>query len=145
MVLYLNDIRTRNTPYSVDEIDEKNDFIKKGRDQMSFHPITKQETNLNYDPVLRRWKAYSCVPRHLTKMVKMFGDPSKAEHDSTGKMISGTWNLASNQVSFRSGKPINRENVQKHAFFGFKKQGDIKPLPSDEASSNVHPVTEQTT
>lgn len=80
---------------------------------MAFYPVDEQETNLNYDPVLKRWKAYSCVPIHMSKLQKKAGDPVKVDVDDTGKMIAGTWHLTERQVSIISAvmKPQMNRNT----------------------------------
>lgn len=66
------------------------------------YPMDEQETNLNYDPVKKQWRAYSCYPYHMTKLEKQAGTPYWAEHDKNGNMIAGKWVLSRGQVSILS-------------------------------------------
>lgn len=63
------------------------------------YSMDEHETNLNYDPVKKQWRAYSCYPYHMTRLEKQAGPAYWAEYDEHGRMIAGKWFLSRGQVA----------------------------------------------
>lgn len=76
------------------------------------YPMDEHETNLNYDPVKKQWRAYSCYPYHMAKLEKQAGPAYWAEYDQTGRMIAGKWLLSRGQVSILAKQVMTEKRKQ---------------------------------
>lgn len=83
----------------------------------------EKETTCVYDYVADEWLVYSCVPKHITKLRKVAGEPFWKEETTgtTGKtlLIAGKWKLTGKQIRFAlaertpAQKEAAKRNVQK--------------------------------
>ncbi|SDJ61308.1 hypothetical protein [Paenibacillus naphthalenovorans] len=68
------------------------------------HPNEEKETTCIYDYTSKEWIVYTCVPRHITKLMKSCGEPFWKEEEENSKgesrIVSGKWKLQSSQVRF---------------------------------------------
>ncbi|MBY0088440.1 hypothetical protein [Brevibacillus brevis] len=79
----------------------------------------EKETTCVYEYVTDTWTVYSCVPRHMTKLRKVAGEPYWKEEESTEngppRTIAGKWKLKSNQIRFALGATRNMTDEQRQA------------------------------
>jgi hypothetical protein len=62
----------------------------------------EMETTCNYDHVTKLWTVYTCVPTHITKLLKIADPYWKEEGDGKHgpRIIAGKWHLKKSQVRF---------------------------------------------
>lgn len=76
------------------------------------YQMNEQETNFNYDPIKKQWRAYSCYPYHMTRLEKQAGMPYWAEHDANGNMVAGKWILSRGQISILAQQVMTEKRKQ---------------------------------
>ncbi|MCL6457657.1 MAG: hypothetical protein K6T85_06590 [Gorillibacterium sp.] len=66
----------------------------------------EKETTCVYDYVDDEWIVYSCVPRHMTKLKKVAGEPywTELEEGEGGvkRIVAAKWKMKGNQIRFFS-------------------------------------------
>ncbi|GIP38593.1 hypothetical protein J31TS4_18730 [Paenibacillus sp. J31TS4] len=66
----------------------------------------EKETTCVFDYEAGAWTIYSCVPTHMTKLLKVAGEPfwKEEEPGANGepRMVAGKWKLGPKQVRFAS-------------------------------------------
>jgi hypothetical protein len=79
----------------------------------------EKETVCVYDYLDDVWEVYSCVPRHMTKLKKIAGEPYWKEEapsvNGSKRLIAGKWKLKGNQVRFALGSTRTFTEEQKQA------------------------------
>ncbi|WP_312118279.1 hypothetical protein [Brevibacillus reuszeri] len=79
----------------------------------------EKETTCVYEYVTDTWTVYSCVPRHMTKLRKVAGEPFWKEElpvdNGLPRMIAGKWKLKSNQIRFALGSTRSMTDEQRQA------------------------------
>lgn len=70
---------------------------------MSLYSVKEQETVLTYDNETKKWSAYSCVPKHIRKLVEITGKENVTviENDDEGKPLAVKCTLEEKQVSMK--------------------------------------------
>ncbi|UHA74424.1 hypothetical protein [Paenibacillus sp. 481] len=63
------------------------------------YPRDEQETTCVYDPVTDKWIVYSSLKRHITRLLKVGGEPVTKEVED-GRIVAGTWEIGPKQVRF---------------------------------------------
>lgn len=70
------------------------------------YSLEEQETTALFNPADGKWEVYSCVRKHMTKLLKIAGEPYWKEEEprSTGELriIAGKWKLSEKQLRFVS-------------------------------------------
>lgn len=68
------------------------------------YPRDEQETTSVYDPVDNKWTVYSSVRRHITRLLKIGGEPIWKEEELGAKgeirIVAAKWVLEGKQVIF---------------------------------------------
>jgi len=77
-------------------------------------PNEEKETTCVYDFVEDSWTVYSCVPRHITKLRKVAGEPFWTDKDGE-RITAAKWKLKGNQVRFALGAARNITEEQRQA------------------------------
>ncbi|MED1792829.1 hypothetical protein P4V54_09110 [Brevibacillus nitrificans] len=79
----------------------------------------EKETTCVYNFAEDVWMVYSCVPRHMTKLRKVAGEPywkEEAEVEAGApRLIAGKWKLKSNQIRFALGTGRRMTDEQRQA------------------------------
>lgn len=72
----------------------------------------EQETTCVYDYASEKWTVYSCVRKHITKLLRRFGEPEwkEEEPDKYGspRIIAARWKVPGNTVRFVSNPAQNQ-------------------------------------
>lgn len=80
------------------------------------YPNEEKETSCVFDYTTKEWDVYTCVPRHITKMLKSCGEPYWTEEEINSKgeqrIIAAKWKLASSQVRFYGPYVAKEEDEQ---------------------------------
>lgn len=65
--------------------------------------MKEQETVLTYDNETKEWNAYSCVPKHIRKLVEIVGEENVTviESDDDGKPLAVKCTLQEKNVSIK--------------------------------------------
>jgi hypothetical protein len=61
----------------------------------------EKETTCVNDYIDDEWNVYSCVPKHITKLIRTFGEPYWTESQN-GRIVAAKWKGEGNQVRFAS-------------------------------------------
>ena len=73
----------------------------------------EQETTCVYDYSLDKWAVYSTVRKHITKLLRRFGEPiwKEEEPDKHGnpRIIAAKWTVGGNAVRFASNRAQNAD------------------------------------
>lgn len=68
------------------------------------HPSDEQETTLVFDPVDGKWLVYSCYRKHITKLLKVAGEPYWKEEEigknGNPRITAGKWKVNEKQIRF---------------------------------------------
>lgn len=68
------------------------------------YPLDEQETTATFDPIDGQWTVYSCIRKHITKLLKIAGEPYWKEEESANngdmRIIAGKWKLSEKQLKF---------------------------------------------
>lgn len=75
----------------------------------------EKETTCIYDFIDDCWNVYSCVPRHITKLLKVAGEPYWTEKGKGGRLTAAKWRVQGNQVRFFSPATIGATEAQRAA------------------------------
>jgi hypothetical protein len=59
----------------------------------------EMETTCVYDYQENSWIVYSCVQKHITKLLRIAGEPYWSEKDGE-RLIAGNWKLVGTNVRF---------------------------------------------
>ncbi|PEU21330.1 hypothetical protein CN526_26985 [Bacillus wiedmannii] len=70
---------------------------------MSLYSTKEQETVLTFDNETKEWSAYSCVPKHIRKLVEIVGEENVTviESDDEGKPLAVKCTLQEKNVSMK--------------------------------------------
>ncbi|KZE04166.1 hypothetical protein B4117_4336 [Bacillus mycoides] len=70
---------------------------------MNVYSTKEQETVLTYDNETKEWSAYSCVPKHIRKIVEIVGEENVTviESDSDGNSLAVKCTLQEKNVSMK--------------------------------------------
>ncbi|OXB99472.1 MULTISPECIES: hypothetical protein [Bacillus] len=70
---------------------------------MSLYSTKEQETVLTYDNDTKEWSAYSCVPKHIRKLVALVGEENVTviERDDEDKPLAVKCTLQEKNVSMK--------------------------------------------
>ncbi|MCU4813981.1 hypothetical protein FC679_15125 [Bacillus cereus] len=70
---------------------------------MSLYSTKEQETVLTYDNETKEWNAYSCVPKHIRKLVALVGEENVTviESDDEDKPLAVKCTLQEKNVSMK--------------------------------------------
>lgn len=70
---------------------------------MSVYSTKEQETVLTYDNETKEWSAYSCVPKHIRKLVALVGEENVTviESDDEDKPLAVKCTLQEKNVSMK--------------------------------------------
>ncbi|PFS24343.1 hypothetical protein COK65_30745 [Bacillus thuringiensis] len=70
---------------------------------MSLYSVKEQETVLTYDNETKEWSAYSCVPKHIRKLVALVGEENVTiiESDNNGNSLAVRCTLQEKNVSMK--------------------------------------------
>ncbi|EJR82846.1 hypothetical protein IK7_02120 [Bacillus cereus VD156] len=70
---------------------------------MSLYSTKEQETVLTYDNETKEWSAYSCVPKHIRKLVALVGEENVTviESDDEDKPLAVKCTLQEKNVSMK--------------------------------------------
>ncbi|PFD95715.1 hypothetical protein COE15_19570 [Bacillus cereus] len=70
---------------------------------MIAYSTKEQETVLNFDNETKEWSAYSCVPKHIRKLVELVGEENVTviESDDDGKPLAVKCTLQEKNVSMK--------------------------------------------
>ncbi|MED2615465.1 hypothetical protein COF41_25805 [Bacillus toyonensis] len=70
---------------------------------MSLYSTKEQETVLTFDNETKEWSAYSCVPKHIRKLVEIVGEENVTviESDSDGNSLAVKCMLQEKNVSMK--------------------------------------------
>jgi len=77
------------------------------------YPTNEQETTCVYDYATNKWTIYSCVRKHITKLLRRFGEPEwkEEEPDKHGnqRIIAAKWTVGGNAVRFSANRAQNED------------------------------------
>lgn len=68
----------------------------------------EKETTCVYDYIDNNWIVYSCVPKHIRKCTKTFGDPYWVETEN-GQVVAAKWRVNGNQIRFATETKLTDE------------------------------------
>lgn len=70
---------------------------------MSLYSVKEQETVLTYDNETKEWSAYSCVPKHIRKLIEIVGEENVTviESDNDGNSLAVKCTLQEKNVSIK--------------------------------------------
>ncbi|HDR3899174.1 TPA: hypothetical protein QCO88_001679 [Bacillus cereus] len=70
---------------------------------MSVYSTKEQETVLTFDNETKEWSAYSCVPKHIRKLVALVGEENVTviESDGDGNSVAVKCTLQEKNVSMK--------------------------------------------
>ncbi|PRT35317.1 hypothetical protein [Bacillus wiedmannii] len=70
---------------------------------MSLYSTKEQETVLTFDNETKEWSAYSCVPKHIRKLVEIVGmeNVTVIESDNDGNLLAMKCTLQEKNVSMK--------------------------------------------
>ncbi|PGA34022.1 hypothetical protein [Bacillus wiedmannii] len=70
---------------------------------MNLYSTKEQETVLTFDNETKEWNAYSCVPKHIRKLVEIVGEENVTviESDNEGKPQAVKCTLQEKNVSMK--------------------------------------------
>ncbi|AWC29110.1 MULTISPECIES: hypothetical protein [Bacillus cereus group] len=84
---------------------------------MSLYSTKEQETVLTFDNETKEWNAYSCVPKHIRKLVGIIGEENVTviESDDDGKPLAVRCTLGEKQVSMKRLRQYSEDQKRKMA------------------------------
>ncbi|MGH1326169.1 hypothetical protein [Bacillus pretiosus] len=83
---------------------------------MSLYSVKEQETVLTFDNETKEWSAYSCVPKHIRKLVEIVGEENVTVIESDdGKLIAVKCTLEEKQVSMKKVRQYSEEQKREMA------------------------------
>ncbi|WIL49602.1 hypothetical protein QP042_13595 [Bacillus bombysepticus] len=83
---------------------------------MSLYSVKEQETVLTFDNETKEWSAYSCVPKHIRKLVALAGEENVTVIESDdGKPIAVKCTLEEKQVSMKKLRQYSEDQKRKMA------------------------------
>ncbi|PFF33237.1 hypothetical protein CN335_21485 [Bacillus thuringiensis] len=86
---------------------------------MSVYSTKEQETVLTFDNETKEWSAYSCVPKHIRKLVEIVGEENvtviESENGNEGKPLAVRCTLEEKQVSMKKLRQYSEDQKRKMA------------------------------
>ncbi|MEI4802013.1 hypothetical protein WAZ07_11875 [Bacillus sp. FJAT-51639] len=84
---------------------------------MTAYSTKEQETVLVFDNVVKEWSAYSCVPKHIGKLVDLVGEENVTfiESDDDGKPLAVKCTLQEKNVSMKRLRTYSEDQKRKMA------------------------------
>ncbi|PHD57710.1 hypothetical protein [Bacillus wiedmannii] len=84
---------------------------------MSLYSTKEQETVLTFDNEKKEWSAYSCVPKHIRKLVALVGEENVIviENDEEGKPLAVKCTLEEKQVSMKKVRQYSEDQKRRMA------------------------------
>ncbi|MCZ6943744.1 hypothetical protein EJ131_25180 [Bacillus mycoides] len=84
---------------------------------MNVYSMKEQETVLTYDNETKEWNAYSCVPKHIRKLVEIVGEEhvTVIESDCEGKPLAAKCTLEEKQVSMKKVRQYSEDQKREMA------------------------------
>ncbi|EOQ07801.1 hypothetical protein [Bacillus cereus] len=84
---------------------------------MSLYSTKEQETVLTYDNETKEWSAYSCVPKHIRKLLEIAGEENVTviESDNDDKPLAVKCTLEEKQVSMRKLRQYSEDQKRRMA------------------------------
>ncbi|PFN86394.1 hypothetical protein COJ67_16735 [Bacillus thuringiensis] len=86
---------------------------------MSLYSTKEQETVLTFDNETKEWIAYSCVPKHIRKLVEIVGEENvtviESENGNENKPLAVRCTLEEKQVSMRKLRQYSEDQKRKMA------------------------------
>ncbi|TEA80561.1 hypothetical protein [Bacillus thuringiensis] len=83
---------------------------------MSLYSTKEQETVLTFDNETKEWSAYSCVPKHIRKLVEIVGEENVIVIDSDdGNILAVRCTLEEKQVSMKKLRQYGEDQKRKMA------------------------------
>lgn len=84
---------------------------------MTAYSTKEQETVLAYDNETKEWSAYSCVPKHIRKLVALVGEENVTfiESDDEGKPLAVRCTLDEKQVSMKKVRQYSEGQKRENA------------------------------
>ncbi|GBF78276.1 hypothetical protein PA598K_06894 [Paenibacillus sp. 598K] len=77
------------------------------------HPNEEKETTCVFDYMTDEWNVYSCVPRHINRLMKI-ASPYWTEKDGE-RITAAKWKLKASQVNFSVIRQSNMSYEQREA------------------------------
>ncbi|HDR5276244.1 TPA: hypothetical protein QCS28_003479 [Bacillus thuringiensis] len=86
---------------------------------MVVYSIKEQETVLTFDNETKEWSAYSCVPKHIRKLLEIVGEENvtviESENGNENKPLAVRCTLEEKQVSMRKLRKYSEDQKRKMA------------------------------
>ncbi|PFS79570.1 hypothetical protein [Bacillus cereus] len=86
---------------------------------MCVYSIKEQETVLTFDNETKEWSAYSCVPKHIRKLLEIVGEENvtviESENGNENKPLAVRCTLEEKQVSMRKLRQYSEDQKRKMA------------------------------
>ena len=84
---------------------------------MTAYSTKEQETVLAYDNETKEWSAYSCVPKHIRKLVELVGEENVTviESDNEGNSLAVKCTLQEKQISMRKLRQYSEDQKREMA------------------------------
>ncbi|PEE49744.1 hypothetical protein [Bacillus cereus] len=86
---------------------------------MCVYSIKEQETVLTFDNETKEWNAYSCVPKHIRKLLEIVGEENvtviESENGNENKPLAVRCTLEEKQVSMRKLRQYSEDQKRKMA------------------------------
>ncbi|MRD36466.1 hypothetical protein GH882_10930 [Bacillus thuringiensis] len=83
---------------------------------MSLYSVKEQETVLTFDNETKEWSAYSCVPKHIRKLVALVGEENVTVIESDdGNILAVKCTLQEKNVSIKRLRTYSEDQKRKMA------------------------------
>ncbi|WP_026592868.1 hypothetical protein [Bacillus sp. UNC437CL72CviS29] len=83
---------------------------------MTAHSTREQETVLTFDNDTKEWSAYSCVPKHIRKLIALVGEEKVTVIDSDdGNILAVKCTLGEKQVSMNKVRQYSEDQKREMA------------------------------
>ncbi|EJV61802.1 hypothetical protein IEO_03097 [Bacillus wiedmannii] len=84
---------------------------------MNAYTTKEQETVLTFDNETKEWSAYSCVPKHIRKLVEIVGEENVTviESGDDGNSLAVKCTLEEKQVSMKKVRQYSEDQKRKMA------------------------------
>lgn len=84
---------------------------------MSVYSTKEQETVLTFDNETKEWNAYSCVPKHIRKLLERVGEENVTviESDNDDKPLAVKCTLEDKQVSMKKVRQYSEDQKREMA------------------------------
>ncbi|MGF1433311.1 hypothetical protein ACQUW6_03505 [Bacillus thuringiensis] len=83
---------------------------------MSLYSTKEQETVLTFDNETKEWNAYSCVPKHIRKLVALVGEENVTVIESDdGNILAVKCTLQEKNVSIKRLRTYSEDQKRKMA------------------------------